>query len=209
MGDSVVSQFVRECVRIVAICAVWMQCGGCDACELATRSGTRESDFILSPRPNGGTLITLREVVPKHLQANCDVCPFWCTQADLRPIPAGMLVDIYRHAARDYAAADSIRNGNGWQRVEQMACIAAGSDPATQAQFMTLTADSDPAVRFPAAVHALRYGFGLAQAKVSLRAMIGDEIKDGVHDGPHGSYYATWSHIMLIDHEEGGDLDLP
>lgn len=198
-----------ESVGLAALCIVLLMLASCDACDRSTGPGTREPDYVLSPMPGGGTLVTARELIPEHLQANCDVCPEWCTQVDLRPLPLGMLLETYRQAALDYAARDTIRNAEGWQLLEQMACIAAGSGPVVKTRFMALTTDSDPAVRFPAAVHALRYGFDSVKARASLNAMIGDEIESGVHDGPDGEYYATWAHNMLIDHEMGGGLDLP
>ncbi len=194
---------------LVASYTVLTMLAACDVCDRSTRPETREPEYVLSPMPGGGTLVTTRALIPEHNRANCEVCPEWCTQIDLRPLPVGTILETDRRAALDYAAADSTRSANGWQQSEQMACIVAGSNRAVKTRFMVLTDDPDPAIRFPAAVHALRHELDESKARASLNAMIGDEIEPGVHDGPDGEYYATWAHSMLIDHDEGGELALP
>lgn len=78
-------------------------CEACDSCDRSTRAGSREEPYRQTPLPGGGVLMTERPIIPEHMRANCDVCPEWCTQADLRPRPLGTVIDSYRRQAAIYA----------------------------------------------------------------------------------------------------------
>ncbi len=90
-----------------------------------------------------------------------------------------------------------------------MACIVAGGGPVLGRRFVDLLRDPDPAIRFPVAVHALRYDIDTPAASAALRAMVGQVHEDGIADGPDGRSYASMARFMLIDHELGDTVELP
>jgi hypothetical protein len=183
---------------------------GCEACDRSTQAGSREEPFLRTPLPGGGVLITELPIIPEHMRAGCHVCPEWCTQADLRPLPLGTVIASYRRQAAIYA--DRTRKHpwpNGWARLEQLACIVADGGPLLHKRFAELLRDPDPAIRWPVAVHALQHDIDKPAALATLRAMVGRVLEDGTADGPDGVYYANRAHFLLIDHEIGNPIELP
>ena len=202
---------IRPLWAAILICiALAPGCEACDSCDRSTRAGSREDPYIRSPRPGGGTLITERPVIPEHLRANCHVCPEWCTQVDLRPLPPATVIATYRRHALMYAD-ETTRHPwpNGWATLEQMACIVAGGAPLLKQRFVALLRDPDPAIRWPAAVHTLQHGIDKSAALATLQAMVGHELPDGTSDGPDGPDYAGRAYFALTEYEIGNPIELP
>ena len=184
-------------------------CEACDACDRSTQRSTYQEPDERIVLPGGGVLLKERPIIPEDQRANCRVCPDWCTQADLRPLPPGTVIATYRRHALIYAGrTGESRWPDGWGTLEQMGCIVAGGGPLLQQRFVALLHDPDPAIRWPVAVHTLQYGIDKSSALAALRAMVGRVLDDGTADGPDGADYASRAHFLLIDHEDGGPVEL-
>lgn len=178
-------------MSIVVMCAL-IVASGCDACNSVLYPGTREPEYKLGP----GNILTPRARIPERLRANCDICPYWCTQLDLRPMPISMLIRNYRRAARDYDGDDGDRRADGWEALEGFACIVKGSDSAVmREQFLKFLHDDNIVVRYAAAVHAIRYDLDVPTAVQVLREM-------AVGDDPMSAQIVLW------DWEIGNEVEL-
>jgi hypothetical protein len=199
----------RPALAVIVIALTLVGVPGCDACDRSTRAGSREDPYLRTALPGGGILITERPVIPEHLRANCDVCPEWCMQVDLRPLPSGVVIANYRRHALIYADARKHPWPAGWATLEQLGCIVAGGGPALRRRFIELLSDPSPAIRWPAAVHVLQHDIDKPAALAALRAMVGRVLDDGTAEGPDGVDYANRAHFLLIDHEIGNAIELP
>ncbi len=126
----------------------------------------------------------------------CGVADMFDEESSHRPtpdeLPIATVIATYRRHAIIYA--DRTRTApspRGWATLERMACIVAGGGPALGKRFTALLDDPDPAIRFPAAVHALQYDIDTPAALATLRAMVGRVLEDGTADGPAGPDYAS------------------
>ena len=68
--------------------------------------------------------------------------------------------------------------------------------------------EPDPAICWPAAVHALQNDIDESGAMASMEAMLGRVLEDDIADDPDGVYYARRAPLMLIDHEVGEPVEL-
>ena len=109
-----VARVIRYLPGLLAIAAALVAATGCDACNSVFHPRSREPEFTVGP----GNMVELRARIPEHLQTHCDVCPFWCTQLDLRPVPGAVLVAEYRRSATLYGDDDRQKHYEGWQSLE-------------------------------------------------------------------------------------------
>jgi hypothetical protein len=197
-------------VCLVLLLAHISSCQTCDDCDRSTRRSSYQPPDERTVLPGGGIILTERPAIPEHLRANCHVCPEWCKQADLRPVPPDTVIATYREHAVIYA--DKTRRSrwpDGWGKLEQMGCIVAGGGEPLQHRFLELLRDPDPAIRWPASVHALQHDMDTGAALATLRAMAGTELDDGTVDGPDGPEYANRARIVLMEYEIGNPVMLP
>jgi hypothetical protein len=161
-----------KAARAPVLWALALACAGgagCDGCRAVEQP--RESQLVLAPAPGGGWYAQLPDQIPKDRQVNCDICPYWCTQFDLGPVPMDQLIAAYRGLAYHYARDASAALDESGPQLERLGCIAATASAADRARFMALLADPDITTRYAAAVHSLGHGMATAEPLEVLRAI--------------------------------------
>lgn len=196
----------RPWATLAVLLASIPACEACDSCDRSTRKSSYQEPDQFIKMPGGWILFKESPRIPEHLRANCHVCPEWCTQADLRPLPIDVVISQYRrHAVIYLDETRKPRWPDGWARLEQLACIVAGGGPILQQRFVELLRDPDPAIRYPVALHTLQYSIDEPAALATLRAMAGRELADG----PDGPDYASRAYFVLTEYEIGNPIELP
>ncbi len=210
IARATIAQHVVLWLTVATSCVAMPGCEACDSCERATRQESHREPDERVVLPGGGILVKERPIIPEHLRANCHVCPEWCTQVDLRPLPVGTVIAEYRRHAAIYAGTTRAWHRlDGWGRLEQLGCIVAGGGPLLGRRFAELLRDPDPAIRFPVAVHTLQYDIDKAAALATLRTMAGREQDDRTSDGPDGPDYANRAYLVLTEYGIGNPVELP